>query len=124
MRPVGVSVCGLSYMTDEELLTIVQERTFRYFWDYAHPVSGLARERLGSGDVVTSGGSGFGLMTIPVAIERGFITREDAVSRVSTILTFLNDKADRFHGAFPHWINGTTGEAVPFSPKDNGGDIV
>ena len=111
-------------MTDEELLTIVQERTFRYFWDYAHPVSGLARERLGSGDVVTSGGSGFGLMTIPVAIERGFITREDAVSRVSTILTFLNDKADRFHGAFPHWINGTTGEAVPFSPKDNGGDIV
>lgn len=124
VRPVGVSVCGLSYMTDEELLTTVQERTFRYFWDYAHPVSGLARERLGSGDTVTCGGSGFGLMTFPVAVERGFVTREAAAYRTCKILKFLQDKADRFHGAYPHWMNGTTGAAMAFSQKDNGGDIV
>ena len=111
-------------ISDDSLLTLVQKRTFRYFWDYAHPVSGLARERLGSGDIVTSGGSGFGVMTIPVAIERGFITRDEGAARVLKILTFLNTDADRFHGAFPHWLNGSTGEAIPFSTFDNGGDIV
>ena len=109
---------------DDSLLTLVQQRTFRYFWDYAHPVSGLARERLGSGDIVTSGGSGFGVMTIPVAVERGFISREDGAARLLKIVTFLNSKADRFHGAYSHWLNGETGEAVPFSIYDNGGDIV
>ena len=124
VNPIGESVCGLAYMTDQELLTKVQESTFRYFWDYAHPVSGLARERTGSDYVVTSGGSGFGVMTFPVAVERGFITREEAAARLLKIVTFLNDRAQKFHGAFPHWINGETGQAIAFSPKDNGGDIV
>lgn len=121
---VGQSVCGLTYMTDAELLTLVQEKTFGYFWDYAHPVSGLARERTGSGDIVTTGGSGFGVMTFPVAVERGFVTRQQAAERLLKIVTFLGDKAERFHGAFPHWMDGNTGEALAFSPKDNGGDIV
>ena len=124
VEAVGCSLCGFKYVTDDELLTIVQERTFRYFWDYAHPVSGLARERLGSDDIVTSGGSGFGVMAFPVAVERGFITRDQAVERLLKIVNFLGCKADKFHGAFPHWLNGTTGKAIPFSPKDNGGDIV
>lgn len=109
---------------DEDLLNLVQEKTFGYFWDYAHPVSGLARERLGSGDTVTSGGSGFGIMALPVGIERGFITREEGAARLRTILTFLSEKAERFHGAYPHWLNGATGKAIPFSEKDDGGDLV
>ena len=108
---------------DEDLLTLVQEHTFRYFWDYAHPVSGLARERLGSGDTVTSGGSGFGIMAIPVGVERGFITRDEGAERMRKIIGFLS-KADRFHGAYPHWLNGSTGKVIPFSDKDNGGDLV
>jgi hypothetical protein len=111
-------------MNDEELLTMLQEATFRYFWDYAHPVSGLARERLGSGNTVTSGGSGFGIMAILVGVERGFITRDEGVERLLKILNFLNDNADRFHGAFSHWLNGATGAVIPFSPNDNGGDLV
>ena len=111
-------------ISDEELLTLVQRQTFRYFWDYAHPVSGLARERLGSGDTVTSGGSGFGIMTLPVAVERGFVTRDEAAGRLRTIVSFLSDKASRFHGAFPHWMNGSTGAVVPFSSNDNGADLV
>lgn len=110
-------------ITDEQLLTLVQRQTFRYFWDFAHPESGMARERNTSGDIVTSGGSGFGIMAIIVAIERGFITRAEGVSRMEKIVTFL-EKADRFHGAWSHWINGVTGKAVPFSQKDNGGDLV
>ncbi len=110
--------------SDSVLLDIVQEATFKYFWDYAHPTSGLARERLGSGDVVTTGGSGFGVMAILVGIERGFITRVQGVGRILTILNFLSTKADRFHGVFPHWMNGNTGKVIPFSTKDNGGDLV
>ena len=111
-------------ISDEELLTLIQERTFKYFWDYAHPVSGLSRERLNSEDIVTSGGSGFGIMAIPVGIERGFITREEGAERLLNIVTFLDEKAERFHGAYSHWLNGSTGEAYDFSEKDNGADLV
>lgn len=109
--------------SDDELLDMVQEYTFRYFWDHAHEASGAARERNTSGNTVTSGGTGFGIMAIPVGIERGFITREEGRARMLKILGFL-ETADRFHGAWSHWINGNTGERIAFSPKDNGGDIV
>lgn len=49
-------------ISDDALLTKVQEQTFKYFWDFGHPVSGLSRERVTSLETVTSGGSGFGLM--------------------------------------------------------------
>ena len=110
-------------MTDDELMDMVQEYTFRYFWDFAHPVSGLARERNTSGDVVTSGGSGFGIMAMLVAIERGFITRQEGIDRMLKIVSFLQF-ADTYHGVFPHWMNGNTGNVVPFSQYDNGGDLV
>lgn len=111
-------------ISDDALLTLVQRQTFRYFWDFAHPVSGLARERNTSGDVVTTGGSGFGIMAIPAAVERGFITRAQALTRMQTVVGFLKNTAQKFHGAFPHWLNGTTGVVVPFSAKDNGADLV
>lgn len=111
-------------ISDEALLTLVQKQTFKYFWDFAHPVSGLARERNTSGDVVTSGGSGFGIMTIPVAIERGFITRAEGLQRIQKITGFLKTNTQKFHGAFPHWINGSTGAVVAFSTKDDGADLV
>lgn len=110
-------------LPDEELLTLVQQQTFKYFWDFAHPASGMARERNTSGNVVTSGGSGFGLMAMIVGIERGFITRQEGIQRLDKILDFL-ETADRFHGVWPHWIDGNTGNVVPFSTKDNGGDLV
>lgn len=110
-------------VTDEELLTIIQKQTFKYFWDFAHPVSGAIRERNTSNDIVTSGGTGFGIMAIIVGIERNFITREEGITRFSTILNFL-ETCDRFHGAYSHWINGVTGETVPFSAKDDGADLV
>lgn len=111
-------------MIDEEFLDMVQRATFRYFWDYAHPVSGLARERLGSGETVTSGGSGFGIMALLVGAERGFTSRDLVKKRMLKILNFLTTKAQRFHGAYSHWLNGTTGQVIPFSQYDNGGDLV
>lgn len=111
-------------MTDDEWLDMLQEATFRYFWDYAHPVSGLARERLGSGNTVTIGGSGFGVMAILVGIERGFISRDEGAAQILKIVTFLKNKANRFHGIWSHWLNGETGNVIPFSQYDDGGDLV
>ena len=111
-------------MTDEELLVSVQEATFRYFYDYGHPVSGLALERKGSGDVCASGGTGMGLLTMMVGAERGFEPRDSIASRILKILTFLQDVTPRYHGAWSHWINGSTGETIPFSAQDDGGDLV
>lgn len=112
-------------ISDSELLDLIQKQTFKYFWDFAHPVSGLARERNnGNNEVVTTGGSGFGIMSIPIAINRSFITRAQGLARMQTIVAFLKDKAAKFHGAFPHWINGTDGSVIPFSTKDDGADLV
>jgi len=111
-------------ISDSALLTLVERQTFNYFWTFGHPVSGLSRERTSSGDVVTTGGSGFGIMSMLAAVQRNFITRSQALSRIDTIVNFLSTKVSRYHGAFPHWINGSTGATVPFSPQDNGGDIV
>jgi hypothetical protein len=111
-------------ISDSALLTLVQQQTFNYFWNFGHPVSGLARERTSSGDIVTTGGSGFGIMAMLVGVQRNFITRSQALTRLETIVNFLSNNVTRYHGAFPHWINGSTGATVPFSTQDDGGDIV
>ncbi len=118
-------------LSDEALLDTVQRQTLKYFWDYAEPNSGMARERYhpdgvyprDDEHVVTTGGSGFGLMAIVVGMEREFIPRDSAVARLDKIADFL-DNTTRFHGVWPHWMNGETGETQAFSAKDNGGDIV
>jgi hypothetical protein len=118
-------------ISDDSLMTLVQYRTFQYFWDGAEPTSGAARERYHSDNVypqndkhiVTSGGTGFGVMAILVGIERRFITRQQGLERLNKLVNWL-EKADRFHGAWPHWMNGETGEVKAFSPKDDGGDLV
>nr|WKN34781.1 glucoamylase family protein [Tunicatimonas sp. TK19036] len=120
-----------SSISDDSLFNLVQYRTFQYFWDGAEPNSGMAAERIHmDGDypqndqhVVTIGGSGFGVMAILVGIERGYITREEGQKRLQQIVDFL-ENADRFHGAWPHWLDGETGKVKPFSTKDDGGDLV
>jgi hypothetical protein len=112
-------------ISDNALLDLIQQQTFKYFWDYGHPVSGLARERSNATpETVTSGGSGFGVMAIVTAISRGFITRAQGLARLQTIVSFLKNTAPKFHGVFSHWMNGTTGAVVPFGPNDDGADIV
>ena len=116
---------------DTALFRQVQQQTFQYFWDGAEPTSGMGRERFHADNiypdndkqVVTSGGSGFGVMAILVGIERGFVSKEDGRKHLEKIVHFL-ETADRFHGAWPHWFNGETGKVVPFGKVDNGGDLV
>ena len=132
-------VVGAVYdgLTDDELLEIVQQSTFGYFWYHAHPHCGLTREDYNFGhwsEIVTTGGSGMGLMTILVGTERGFVTREQAAERILRAVRFLDgvDPDDpnqpsgvqRYHGAWSHWMNGSTGETIPFSEYDDGGDLI
>lgn len=117
-----------SEMPDSVLLDLVQQQTFKYFWDFAHPTSGLSRERnnqsFGYGDeVVTIGGTGFGVMSVIVATERKWISRNEASAFLLKMVRFLTT-ADSYHGTFPHWMNGETGKTIPFSKNDNGADLV
>ena len=115
-------------ISDSALLDLVQKQTFKYFWDFADPVSGMARERSNQSfnygsEVSTIGGTGFGVMSIIVAVDRKWITRDSAVNHLLKLVRFLG-KSDKYHGVFPHWLNGATGKTIPFSSKDDGGDLV
>jgi hypothetical protein len=120
-----------SSLTDDQLLDTVEYNTFQYFWEGAEPNSGLARERFhidgiypeNDKNIITTGGGGFGLMAILVGIERKFITREQGLERFEKMVSFL-EKADRFHGVWPHWLDGETGKVKPFSQFDDGADLV
>ena len=118
-------VAATRALSDDELLTMVQEAHFRYYWEGAHPVAGLARENIpGDDDLVATGASGFGIMAILVGAERGFVTRQAAAARMLRIVGFL-ERADRFHGAWPHFLNGRTGKVIPlFGRYDDGADLV
>jgi len=119
------STAKFPQLSDSALLDLIQKQTFKYFWDFGHPASGLARERSnGDNEVVTTGGSGFGAMAIIAAIHRNFITRAEGLARLQTITGFLKNTAQNLKGAFPHWLNGTTGVVIPFSAKDDGADLV
>jgi hypothetical protein len=119
----------LAALADDALLELVQRRTFRYFWEAAHPFSGLAfdrrtsRKRAADADPITIGGTGFGVMALIVAVERRWITRNAGIERLNRMLDVLT-RARCYHGAFPHFMNGRTGEAIPFGRKDDGGDLV
>lgn len=112
-------------MTDDELLTMVQQASFRYYWEGASPVSGMARENIpGNDKIIATGASGFGVMALVVGVDRGFITRDQGVERMLRIARFL-ERADRFHGAWAHFMDGSTGKALPvFGAYDDGADLV
>src|SRR4051812_27577728 len=145
----SIPVIGvIKNLSDSELLDVVQRQTFRYFWHYAHPVSGLARERDNTvhgeyywdfineaydepnfskhtygPEACAIGGTGFGIMSTIVAVQRGWIGRDTAVKRLVKMVDFLY-KADSYHGIFPHFMNGETGKTIAFGKMDDGADIV
>src|SRR5690349_5227312 len=112
---------AVAELPDDALIDVVQRQTFRYFWEGAHPVSGLAYDRCNlrgepANQPVVSGGSGFGAMAIIVAVERGWITRDAALGRLKKMLDLL-DRAPCYHGALAHFLDGATAETIPFSRK-------
>jgi hypothetical protein len=124
----GQSPAKLAALPDRQLIDAIQRQTFRFFWEGAHPVSGLAPDRRTThagpaDDLATIGGSGFGVMSIIVAAKRGWISRGAALERLQCMLTLL-ERATCYHGVFPHFINGRTGATIPFTRKDDAADLV
>jgi hypothetical protein len=119
----------VSDLSDEALLDIVQRQTLSYFWDFAHPASGMARERSSPAagydylDTVCAGGTGFGIMAMLAGAARGFLARTAVLERLRQIVAFLGH-AESYHGVFPHFLHGETGATIPFSERDDGGDLV
>jgi hypothetical protein len=115
--------------SDGRLLDLVQRQTLDYFWDFGHPVSGMARERSNPvigydyQHTVCTGGTGFGIMALLAGAERGFLPRAAVLDRIRKIIAFL-ERAESFHGAFPHFMHGALGTTIPFSAMDDGGDLV
>lgn len=125
-----VNEAELAILSSDDLLELVQKQTFKYFWDFAEPNSGLTKERSQedayegeSNRMITIGGSGFGISCFPIAVNRGWVSREQAIGRLNKILTFL-ENIETYHGAFSHWYIGETGKTRVFGNKDDGGDIV
>lgn len=111
--------------SDDELLTMLQEACFHYYWEGADPHSGMTRENVPGDDrMIATGASGFGIAALVVGADRGFITREQGVERLTKIVGFL-ENAQRYHGAWSHYMDGNTGKTMPvFGTFDNGGDLV
>lgn len=127
-KPVSDASMPSLKLADDELLEAVQRQTFRYFWEGAHPVSGLAYDRSyrtdgPRDDKVTTGGTGFGIMAIIVAVERGWVTRDEALERLHRMLDVL-EVATVYHGIYPHFMHGVTGATIPFWRKDDAADLV
>lgn len=124
--PLSLAVSATTRpFSDVELLDLVQAGCFRYYWEAGHPDAGMAPEILpGDEHLIALGGNGFGVMALVAAVDRGFITREQGAERMLKIVRFLA-KADRFHGVWPHFLDGRTGKTIPYFGKyDNGGDLV
>ena len=112
-------------LSDDELLTMLEEACFHYYWEGADPHSGMARENIPGDDrMVATGASGMGIAALIVGVDRGFITRTQGIERVTKIVDFL-EHAQRYHGAWSHYMDGNTGKTMPvFGMFDNGGDLV
>jgi len=126
--PAGAQSTHPKNLSDSALLDLTERQTFRYFWDFAHPISGMARERSNRSidygeEVVTTGGTGFGIMAVIAATERKYIGRDTAARFLLKMANFLL-KANSYHGVFPHWMDGATGKTIPFGRKDDGADLV
>jgi hypothetical protein len=121
--PTGFA--GRKNIPDDKLLDIVQQQTTRYFHDFAEPNTGMARERSNdtTGDIVTTGGTGFGIMALIAGAERNYFSRESVLELLGKTIGFL-ESTERFHGAWAHWYDAKTGKVFNFSKYDDGGDLV
>lgn len=117
-------------MTDElpGQLDSLHRATFDYFWSGSHPESGLPRDRMRSDgspihEITSISGVGFGFLSLIVGVHRTWISNRDAIARACRMLESLAG-VKRFHGAFPHFVDTSSGKTIPFAKYDDGGDLV
>jgi hypothetical protein len=98
----------------DPLLTDIEERTFRFFWETANPRNGLVPDRYPGPSVASIAATGFALTAYPVGVERGYVSRAAARQRVLATLRFFAH-AQNEHGFFYHFIDMRTGKRANYS---------
>lgn len=107
--------------SDDAFLDKVQKQTFRYFNDCTNPTNGLVMDKALNLPIdqthvdfahaaATIAGVGFGLTALPVAVERGWVSRDKALALTHTTLKFFRDKMAHKHGFFYHFVDMKTGK--------------
>ena len=99
-----------------------EQKVISYFTAGANSATGMAYNSSTDKATLTTGASGFGIMSLVVGVERGWLQRDEAVDQIVRIVRFLK-KADRFAGAWAHWYN-QSGKIVPFGNQNQAGEIV
>lgn len=103
---------------DRDFLYELECLTFRYFWEQANPETGLVKDRCNvrtqtdNGVVASIAATGFGLTSLCIAEEEGFVLRDQAIERVVATLRSLWKKLPNHRGFFYHWANINTGERI------------
>ena len=94
---------------DDQLLEAIQRGCFQYLWNEVDPASGLVKDRRRH-DVCSLAGVGFQLSSLPIGVERGWITRQQGNDRALSVLRTLSGRDDnRKHGVVLHFVDLETG---------------
>lgn len=101
----------------DTMLNTIQRQAFLFFWDEASPETGLIRDRASNGiapsknkNISSVASVGFGLTAMPVAVERGWIKREEAIARTKATLNFFLKDVESSHGFFFHFVDIKSGK--------------
>jgi len=102
---------------DDALLDQIEQASFKYFWDQAHPETGIVLDRCKAQNPVTSdlgsiAATGFGLTALCIGEKRGYVVRPNAEARALNTLRFLWKKLPNHRGFFFHFANINTGERL------------
>jgi hypothetical protein len=103
--------------TDDEMLGVLQRRTFTYFLKEANKQTGLIADKTQPGSPSSIAATGLGISCYIVGIERGFITRTEAIKRTLTVLKFFYNShqgteadATGYKGFYYHFLDMQTGK--------------
>ena len=101
---------------DVAMLDGLQRSAFGYFVQHTHPATGLVADTSRPGALASIAVVGFALSAYPVAVERGWMARGDAVQRCLAALRFFahsdqsgTPEATGAHGLYFHFLHMDSG---------------
>lgn len=101
------------------LLNTLQQKSFDYFLNEVNPANGLILDRTDGKAPSSIAATGMGLAAYPVGVERGFISRPDAIQRTLACLRFFwnspqgtQKDATGYKGFYYHFLDMQTGKRV------------
>jgi len=112
-----VGVAPHVFANDDAFLDYVQEANFDYFWYMSNPTNGLVPDRSAAESPCSIAAVGFGLTSIGVGIDHGWITRAQGAARALTTLTTFwqgpqnagSSAVMGYEGWFYHFLDMNTG---------------